>query len=237
MLLLFPPVYPAALRGALRGGTGSRRTSTSRSWPSWSSPTSTTWTTSTSSRTNAPSSKRRWSRSGRSRIRVRVPSVKFTRPEGTENNIKAVFKEAAGQESMLTERSRDERSYFSDECGCWRWRVTGNASEHSLIFTLQTAFWTKSATSTNRDTVNTDSVIIMCVMVTEAELLCNSDQHDVSQAELPCARSPNLPNPSIHLCSPLSFILPSFHLPFHLLYLLFTRPFTFHQLSFSFNVL
>ena len=46
--------------------------------------------------------------------------MKFTRPEGTENNIKAVFKEAAGQESILTERSRDERSYFSDECGCWR---------------------------------------------------------------------------------------------------------------------
>lgn len=67
--------FPAALKGALRGGTGSRRTSTSRSWPSWSSPTSTTWTTSTSSRTNAPSSKRRWSRSGRSRSRVSVLSV------------------------------------------------------------------------------------------------------------------------------------------------------------------
>lgn len=59
-------------RGALRGGTGSRKTSTLKNWPSWYSPTLTTWTTSTSSRTNVPSSKRRWSRSARSRSKVRI---------------------------------------------------------------------------------------------------------------------------------------------------------------------
>lgn len=59
-------------RGTLRGGTGSRKTSTSKNWPSWYSRTSTTWTTSTSSQTNVPSSKRRWSRSARSRSKVRI---------------------------------------------------------------------------------------------------------------------------------------------------------------------
>lgn len=59
-------------RGTLRGGTGSRKTSTSKNWPSWYSPTLTTWTTSTSSQTNVPSSKRRWSRSARSRSKVRI---------------------------------------------------------------------------------------------------------------------------------------------------------------------
>lgn len=59
-------------RGTLRGGTGSRKTSTSKNWPSWYSRTLTTWTTSTSSQTNVPSSKRRWSRSARSRSKVRI---------------------------------------------------------------------------------------------------------------------------------------------------------------------
>lgn len=53
-------------------------------------------------------------------------------------------------------------------------------------------------------------------MATEAELLCNSDQHDVSQAALPSARSPNLPHPPF--ISVLSFPSSS---------LLFTVPFTF----------